>query len=271
MSALVAALGLALSLSGLDSARCDLSLNLREPWIQPGKPFQVALGFKIEPKWHIYWVNPGDTGTPTEVRWKLPAGFKVQSVRWSRPERHESTAAVSYAYEDRAYAVATILAPPNQESGAANLTVDANWLICNEICLIGKGSKTAAFPVRAADSGTSPAKPDFWQEIVDALPPPAVGSFSAEVKGKEYMLKFEPGKAASKTPKSAYFYAYSSSVVDHGKPQNLSANAGVLLLRIPRSSYEKGPAKSLEGVLELNFADGSSSASEIRVPVQSTR
>lgn len=271
MSALVAALGLVYALGGQESARCDLSLTLREPWIQPGKPFEVALGLIIEPKWHIYWMNPGDTGAPTEVRWKLPGGYRIQSVRWSRPARHESAAAMAYGYEGRAYAVARILAPSTAKPGKVSVTADVNWLICNEICLIGKDSKTAAFPVRVKDPGTFPAKPDFWQEIVATLPPPATGSFSAAVKAEEYMLKFRPASATRKTPKSAYFYAYASNVVEHGKPQSLSENGDTFQLRIPRSSYEKGPAKSLEGVLELNFADGSSSASVIRVPVHSTR
>ena len=40
----------------------------------PGGTLTVALRLKIIPHWHTYWRNPGDSGEPTALEWRLPAG-----------------------------------------------------------------------------------------------------------------------------------------------------------------------------------------------------
>ncbi|NJL83547.1 MAG: hypothetical protein HC890_12440 [Chloroflexaceae bacterium] len=52
--------------------------------VQGGTPFWVALHLKIREGWHVYWQNPGDSGTAPIIKWALPApGLQqgqVQSV-----------------------------------------------------------------------------------------------------------------------------------------------------------------------------------------------
>ena len=45
--------------------------------IVPGKTLWVALRLEIAPGWHAYWRNPGDSGLPPEISWKLPPGFSA--------------------------------------------------------------------------------------------------------------------------------------------------------------------------------------------------
>jgi DsbC/DsbD-like thiol-disulfide interchange protein len=40
--------------------------------VVPGERFNVALDFKLEPHWHLYWKNPGASGLPVEIEWQLP-------------------------------------------------------------------------------------------------------------------------------------------------------------------------------------------------------
>ena len=37
------------------------------------------------PGWHTYWKFPGDAGIPTELKWKLPPGWKVGEIQWPIP------------------------------------------------------------------------------------------------------------------------------------------------------------------------------------------
>src|ERR1043166_2385755 len=39
--------------------------------LAPGRSFWVGLHFKLEKQWHIYWINPGDSGEPPKVDWRL--------------------------------------------------------------------------------------------------------------------------------------------------------------------------------------------------------
>jgi thiol:disulfide interchange protein DsbD len=48
--------------------------------VHAGETFHVAAIFDIEPKWHIYWMNPGMAGLPTEVEMKAPDGYAVKPM-----------------------------------------------------------------------------------------------------------------------------------------------------------------------------------------------
>ena len=38
----------------------------------PGRPLHLALRQQIQPGWHTYWSNPGESGLPTTIVWSLP-------------------------------------------------------------------------------------------------------------------------------------------------------------------------------------------------------
>src|SRR5687768_7951944 len=69
--------------------------------VKPGEAFTVGLRLSIEPGWHVYWTNPGDSGAPTSVKLKLPAGFKAGPVQYPVPIRFNQPGDVlGYGYED---------------------------------------------------------------------------------------------------------------------------------------------------------------------------
>ncbi|MDP3243077.1 MAG: protein-disulfide reductase DsbD family protein, partial [Reyranella sp.] len=53
-----------------DNVRSELVSEVAT--VKPGEPFWVGLRQTMRPKWHTYWKNPGDSGLPTEITWKLP-------------------------------------------------------------------------------------------------------------------------------------------------------------------------------------------------------
>src|SRR5689334_20833376 len=67
--------------------------------IIPGKPFTAGLYLKIAPGWHTYWINPGDSGLPVKIEWKLPEGWKAGALQWPVPTKHlEPGDMVTYGY-----------------------------------------------------------------------------------------------------------------------------------------------------------------------------
>ena len=64
--------------------------------IVPGKPFTVGLLLRMAPGWHTYWKFSGDAGLPTELKWKLPPGWKIgessvaDSTENNRSGRHSN-------------------------------------------------------------------------------------------------------------------------------------------------------------------------------------
>jgi len=55
--------------------------------IQPGHAILLGLHFRLEKGWHIYWVNPGDSGEPPRLEWRLPAGLRAGAIEWPTPSR----------------------------------------------------------------------------------------------------------------------------------------------------------------------------------------
>ena len=45
--------------------------------VAPGGTVTVALEQDIRPGWHTYWINPGDAGAPTEIKWTPAAGLEA--------------------------------------------------------------------------------------------------------------------------------------------------------------------------------------------------
>ena len=42
------------------------------------------LYFKLEPGWHVYWQNAGDSGEPPRIQWTLPAGVTAGPISFPR-------------------------------------------------------------------------------------------------------------------------------------------------------------------------------------------
>ena len=89
--------------------------------VQPGASFWVALRLKMDSHWHTYWVNAGDSGLDTKLKWTLPEGFEAGPIVWPTPSRIEEPPLVSYGFEDEIYLLVEIKAPA---SLAAGTTID---------------------------------------------------------------------------------------------------------------------------------------------------
>jgi DsbC/DsbD-like thiol-disulfide interchange protein len=55
----------------------SVDLVAENQWIAPGRQTYFGLNFQLEKGWHIYWINPGDSGQPPRT---LPANGTVRIV-----------------------------------------------------------------------------------------------------------------------------------------------------------------------------------------------
>jgi len=116
--------------------------------IVPGEPFQIGLHLKIQPQWHVYWINAGDGGLATTVELHLPEGFKASAVRYPVPRAFVSTGQiVNYGYEDEVLLIATITPPKQLAPSPVTIAAEATWLVCKELCLPGQAKLQLTLPV----------------------------------------------------------------------------------------------------------------------------
>src|SRR6476469_2387840 len=69
------------------ATHAEVELLSPQSTIKPGSGLVVGVHFILEPGWHIYWVNPGDSGQPPSLKWTVPAGFSAGEIQSPRPER----------------------------------------------------------------------------------------------------------------------------------------------------------------------------------------
>src|SRR3569623_1976061 len=64
--------------------------------IEPGHPFWVGVFLQMDPDWHVYWENAGDSGLPVKVQWSLPDHFQAGPLHWPYPKRIVALPLTSY-------------------------------------------------------------------------------------------------------------------------------------------------------------------------------
>src|SRR5271156_6175977 len=119
--------------------------------IVPGRPLQVALRQQIQPGWHTYWSNPGDSGLPTTIEWSLPHNFSAGPIVWPTPERFAVGPVVGYGYEHEVILPVMIDVPSGLQPGSdVTISAHASWLACSDICIPEEADLSLSLPVGIA-------------------------------------------------------------------------------------------------------------------------
>src|SRR5205814_1937577 len=94
----------------------------------PGKTFTAGLLLKMAPGWHTYWQAPGDAGLPTEVKWKLPAGWRtIGGLQWPIPLKTNDPGDIqTYGYQDEVLLMQQLQAPDAIGDSVVRLEAEAN-------------------------------------------------------------------------------------------------------------------------------------------------
>ncbi len=142
-----------------DLVRVEL---LAEPAaIKPGEPFTVGIRLTMKEHWHTYWRNPGDSGEPTTVTWKLPPGFSAGELEWPAPSPIRLGPVTSFGYEGEAILLARITPPRDlPTSNTIVLDADVAFLVCEKVCIPGEDKVSVSLPVSDA-GGPSPRQTLF--------------------------------------------------------------------------------------------------------------
>lgn len=149
-------------------------LALAPDGIGAGKTLWLGLELVHQAHWHTYWRNPGDSGLPTELQWKLPTGMAAGPIVWPAPRRIPIGSLANYGYEDTTLLVTPIqigpsFKPQNNES-TIQIDLRANWLVCKQECIPQEGDFSLKLPVQGATSMSRDAFEKALQLQAQALP-----------------------------------------------------------------------------------------------------
>lgn len=117
--------------------------------LMPSQQFTIAVEYTIEPGWHIYWRNPGASGTAPVVDISAPDGFEIGALQFPRPRIFGTGADTTYGYDGTVLLMVPLTAPPSLSREDRTFTLELEWLVCKQMCLLGESRQTLRFPVAA--------------------------------------------------------------------------------------------------------------------------
>jgi DsbC/DsbD-like thiol-disulfide interchange protein len=140
--------------SSADALHLRVQLVAPERTLSAGSPADVGFYFKLEPGWHVYWKNAGDSGEPPHVSWTLPEGVTAGDLQFPAPKRLPLGPLMDFGYEDEVLFPLTLQVAQGAKTGAAPLHAKVQWLVCREVCIPGKAELEV--PVTIAGAGVKP-------------------------------------------------------------------------------------------------------------------
>ena len=228
-----------------------VDLVAENQWIAPGRQTYLGLNFQLEKGWHIYWINPGDSGQPPRVQWHLPDGLSAGEIEWPAPRRLGASTIVDFGYDGAVMLLVPVRAsstlPANK---TARIVAELNVLVCREICVPGKTQISLSLPIESAAPEPDAPGSDLFTAARKSLPrkPPDDWKFTVNNKKDSFILIAKLGQQVT----HAVFFPLAESQIDNSAAQVIVPAASGFALTLRKSDQLLAPIKRLEGVLELS-------------------
>jgi thiol:disulfide interchange protein DsbD len=214
----------------------------------------LALHLRIREGWHVYWKNPGDSGTPPRLAWRLPDGVAVDDFVWPAPSRFVADPLASFGYEREVYfPVRAVVA--SDATGPVRLEATAKWLACQVDCIPESAELSLTLPVggRAADG---PAADGIRAALatVPRVEPAWRASFSEAADTLKLRVSMPPAFASDGY--SYLFFPDTGGLVEASAPQPVDRGGDGITLALTKAATRTAPVESLAGVLVARPEDG---------------
>lgn len=253
--------------SRISAHHLTLELVSEQTALVPGREFTVALHFALEPGWHVYWINPGDSGEPPRVEWELPAGFTAEPLQWPAPRRITDYQVVDYGYEDELVLLTRMRAPASA-TGDADLKANVRWAVCREVCIADRAQ--LSLKLRVAGQSQAGASRVLFERTRAKIPvsvprgwklraTEGKDSFVLTVNGGVARLPLQPGF-------EPLFFPLEKQQIENAAPQKVERNGNTLRLILKKAENMAKPPATLQGV--ISFAPGTAFVINTRVTRQ---
>jgi thiol:disulfide interchange protein DsbD len=224
--------------------------------VKAGEPFWMALRQTIKPHWHTYWKNPGDSGLPTEIAWTLPPGAKADPIVWPTPSMIDVQGIVNYGFHDEAMLLIRVT-PPAEASGTLHLAAEANWLVCDDVCIPEEGKFALDLPVGPAavpaDAATRALFDKARRDVPMESPWPARYGVT---KSGDPTLVVDARGLKPETISNVYFFPSDWAGVANMPVQKASVTADGIRIPLKKGDAKGAPPQQATGTLVLTEKTG---------------
>jgi thiol:disulfide interchange protein len=214
---------------------------------------------KHDPHWHTYWRNPGDSGLPTQIDWKLPKDLQVGAIDWPVPHRIPIGPLVNYGYEGQLL-LPVLVKLPADRSGIQTIQAKVQWLMCKDVCIPGEADLALSINLGTVGKETT------FKRLFDEAQSNAVKSgnsglravFANEPNGVKLRVALNAANLVvdKKAGQEIDFFPYQAEILQPASPLKVFAEgdgvqASALRLETKGVDGVKLP-EVLEGLLVIN-------------------
>jgi DsbC/DsbD-like thiol-disulfide interchange protein/cytochrome c biogenesis protein CcdA len=219
------------------------------PSIAPGGTLEVGLVITLEEKWHVYWINAGDSGEPPKITWTLPRGVTAGPMQFPIPSRLPLGPLMDFGYEDEVAFPVKLTAAKDLKPGPIHLDAKVNWLVCREVCIPGRAH--LGLNLTVDPKATAPAQPvGALGEALGLIPKPLPSDMKLTITGgkNEFVMDLITGERTS----DAEFYPFDQEQIANAGDQDVEPLPNGVRLRVPRAPELTKLPEQLHGVLKLD-------------------
>jgi len=141
--------------------------------VKLGEPFTVGVLLRMAPHYHVYWLNPGDSGQATSIELKAFPNSAVKLHEMPTPFRIELPGGlVNYGYENEVMFLATVSpgVNPKMDTDKLELTADVSWLVCNDQeCIPGGTKLSLSLPISGTATPDNGELFDRWRTQIPSV------------------------------------------------------------------------------------------------------
>jgi thiol:disulfide interchange protein/DsbC/DsbD-like thiol-disulfide interchange protein len=218
-----------------------------------GADLVVAVYFALEPGWHVYWVNPGESGESPRLKWTTPVGFSAEEPTWPTPTRLVIGGIVNFGYEHELLLPVRMHAMASDQGPRADLafSLDLSWLACRaDECIPARARLSLAIPVTDHDTATDAEWSRRIGDVLARTPKPATATLRAGKAGTVVVVVPDLGFAPEAHP-LAEFFPRDAGVVDEGNEPRITASQHGLEIEIAKAPSAPAELTRLAGILTL--------------------
>jgi thiol:disulfide interchange protein len=241
--------------------------------IYPGQNFTAGLYFKLDPGWHVYWINAGDSGEPPRIKWMLPDGITADAMQFPAPKRLPLGPLMDFGYENE------VLFPIPMHVGSAfkptadtgTLSAKVDWLVCREVCIPGKATldvERKALPSPPSSPAYIAADQQLIGRLAHTLPQQLPSGMQA--KFMPTATGFTLAVITGRHETGAQFFPFEQNQLANAAPQPVTPLSNGFQISLKKDENLQQNPGQLHGLIvladgnafEINAAQGALAAAE---------
>jgi len=219
-----------------------------------GQTLWLALRFELIPHWHIYWRNPGASGSAPSIRWTLPDGWEIGEIHWPVPKRIRVGPLTNYGYEDNVMLLVPVEVPRGAlQKGPQTIIADAEWLVCRVECIPESGRFMLELNKAGRASTTAAGTRELFNAARAHWPEATALTGHYRLQGGTLPISVDLHEIMTRSPTDFWLAANAWGPVDASGRQHWKQTGTTLKLTVPTGDVPPVGDQPLQGLLVVEL------------------